>query len=207
MRIIAIVLLSFVAPLFWWAVLHFVVPTPALEWTGFVLGWILTPAVLLHLWRPQPSLDVMAIDRSEPEMRDAIARAQAELPRFLAGLAHGTKEAFVKYPIATQRGTTEHVWGVAHRQDGQAIVASLASEPVMALEDAFPARERIPLHAIEDWMLTDRQGRAEGGYSHLAMVQIYRRIHRRAPRRSELTRLDVFVDIHPRQYESVAKAG
>lgn len=201
MRIVVIALLSFVSPLFWLALLHFVVPMPVLAWLAMILAWGVTPVALLCLWRPRPSLDVLPVARSEPEMREAIARAQAELPRFLAGLAAGTKEAFVKYPMTTHGGTTEHVWGLAHCQEGQAVVVSLASEPVMAFDTEGDARERIALHAIEDWILTDRKGRAEGGYSHLAMVRVYRRIYRRSPRKSELRRLDTFVDIHPKQYE------
>jgi uncharacterized protein YegJ (DUF2314 family) len=175
-RILVVALLSFVSPLFWAALLHFVVPMPALAWLAMILAWGVTPVALLCLWRPRPSLNVMPIGRSEPEMREAIARAQADLPRFLAGLAAGTKEAFVKYPMSTRGGTTEHVWGVAHYQEGQDVVVSLASEPVMPFQDGYDARERVPLHEIEDWILTDRAGRAEGGYSHLAMVRVYRRI-------------------------------
>lgn len=134
-------------------------------------------------------------------MQEAIAHAQAELPRFLAGLAAGSKEAFVKYPMATHGETTEHVWGVAHWQDGRDVIVSLMSEPVRTSEAEANARVRVPLDQIEDWIMTDRKGLAEGGYSHLAMVKIYRRLYRRAPRRGELKRLDAFIDIHPRQYD------
>lgn len=207
MRLIVIALLSFVSPLFWAALLQVFVPMPALAWLAMILAWGVTPVALLRFWRAQPSLNVLPVKRSEPEMQAAIARAQAELPRFLAGLAAGSKDAFAKYPMLTRGGTTEHVWGVVHSLDGADVIVSLASEPVMDFGAVPDARERVPLHAIEDWILTDRKGRAEGGYSHLAMVKIYRRIYRRSPRKSELQRLDTFVDINPRQYEVAPAAN
>jgi uncharacterized protein YegJ (DUF2314 family) len=202
MRVVVIALISFVSLFFYLGVLHFVLPETLLPWISIGLAWGVTPMILLSMWKVRPSLEVLPAGTADPEMRAAREQARSELPRFFTGLESGRKDAFIKYAIHTRNDTTEHVWALAHRRDGECIVAGLVSTPVREIEgdEESDLREHVAIADIEDWMLVDGAGRVEGGYTHLAMVQIYRRIYGTMPSKRQLRQLDTFVDIHPRQY-------
>ncbi len=136
-------------------------------------------------------------------MLECIERSRREFARFKAGLAEGRKNAFVKYPVTTKQGT-EHVWGVAHALDGDRAIVSLANTPVGELTDAElrDLRSSVPLSDIEDWLLVRKDGKCEGGYTHLALAKIYRRLHGTFPKKY-LRELEPFVDIHPSEYQSL----
>lgn len=151
-------------------------------WIAALGGWLICPAVLLATWRAKPDIQTMAIAMSDPIMLQHIAKAREELPRFLAGLQAGKLEAFIKFPYEFS-GAIEHVWGVAHVQQDQQIVVSLASTPVGDSPEALQARIAIAIDAIEDWMLVDSQGATQGGYTLLATLLIYQRDHGTVPRK------------------------
>ena len=135
----------------------------------------------------------MDVDHADPLMDAAIGQARCDIRRFLDGLAAGALDSLVKYPIETNSGEVEHVWGAAHTLKGQDLIVSLLSDPVgdVVIESA---RQQVPLSAVEDWMLIDVDGRIQGGYTQIAMARIYLRDKRFVPyaiRRS----LSDFVDV------------
>lgn len=147
-----------------------------------ILGWIVLPIILLHYWQGKPDPAVMAVDVDDPIMQAHIARATAQLPRFIDGLQRGEWAAYIKFPYAFD-GEIEHVWGEAHAyQDGE-FVTSLASAPVGALPENLPPRLRIPVAEIEDWTLTDAHGRSQGGYTLLATALLYEQRYGKLPQR------------------------
>ena len=44
---------------------------------SIILGWILLPVILLHVWKGKPNPAVMAVDMADPIMQAHIARATA----------------------------------------------------------------------------------------------------------------------------------
>ena len=161
------------------------------------------PALMLHLWKQLPPIYALPVDPDDPEMIACIRRSRSHIRRFKKGLADGAKQALVKYPIRTKNDGTEHVWGVAHSIDGQEVVVSLVNEPVDPIRDGEmeEPRSKVPLREIEDWMLIDKEGRCEGGYTHLALLKIYRRRHGRIPK-TYLRDMEFFVDIDASEYNS-----
>ena len=140
-----------------------------------VFAFIVFPTIMLRLWKDYPPPGVVPIDPDDPFMSKMIRRSMGEFDRFKAGLAEARKEAMVKYPIISGSETTEHVWGLAHSIEGDSIIVSMVNEPYDELrsDDSINPRDRVPIESLEDWILMDKDGTIEGGYTHLALVKTY----------------------------------
>ena len=78
---------------------------------------------------------------------------------------------------------------------------STANEPVYELDESKhqDLRERVPLSEIQDWLLMDKDGSCEGGYTHLAMVNSYKKTYGKVPKKY-LEDLRNFTDIDESEY-------
>lgn len=157
-----------------------------------ILMYIIFPITLLNIWKGKPDLFTLPVNMDDPFMVAGISQAKSDLPRLLQGLSEGKLEAYVKFPYQFD-GEVEHVWGVAHQYKDENIILSLASAPVGNVDEEAFGRLTIPLSEIEDWMLVDANGNTQGGYTILAMAQIYARDYGKLPKkhRNDLKR---FVD-------------
>lgn len=177
------------------AVLSLLSAVPALSLTHGVLGLsddvssifaivaVFASAIcLLYLWRHKPGFEALPVDPADPIMLRQIERSRREIDRLFAGIDQGKLEAFVKFPMEVG-GHTEHVWGLAHACTAEAIVVSLVSTPVGGLSEDMLNRRSVPVADVEDWMLQDASGKSFGGYTMLALAQIYRREYGRLPRK------------------------
>ena len=116
----------------------------------------------------------ISVDHTDPVMQEAIDRARRELPRLRAALDEGRKQAFIKFPLKSSGGETEHIWGVVHSLSDEAAQVSLVNEPVHEPESK-DLRFSVPLTDIEDWTLVDGGGAIDGGYTHVALARVYKR--------------------------------
>ncbi|TCK02586.1 DUF2314 domain-containing protein [Marinobacterium mangrovicola] len=160
---------------------------------SFFLAWIITPAILLRIWKVPPYFEALPVDIDDPIMQEQINRAKNEFGIFISGLKDGKLESFIKFPYEIE-GNTEHIWGVAHSIKGEAVIASLASDPVGETPEELLERLDVPFDDIEDWMLQDSKGLNQGGYTLLAMAKIYERDFGKLPKRYA-KELEPFVDI------------
>lgn len=149
---------------------------------AMVVAFLVTPALLLHFWRHKPGFEALPVDPTDPIMLKQIERSKREIGRFVDGLNQRKLEAYIKFPL-TVHDSTEHVWGVAHSFSDGVFVTSLASRPVGGLTEDMLDRICVGVDDVEDWMLQDSCGKAFGGYTMLALAQIYEREHGRLPRR------------------------
>lgn len=146
------------------------------QWSALAVSLLGVFAALYGLSRCFPGQPPpLPIETDDPLMAAAIERARQHIDRFIAGLAEGRREALVKYPMKTGFGDNEHVWAVAHSIDGDAVVVTLMSEPVGDEAEIKNERTHVPLAEVEDWLLVDDSGRMEGGFTQIAMAQIYKR--------------------------------
>ena len=141
------------------------------------------------------ALDVCPVDPGNPEIADATRRAQATLPRLWDYLAENHYECFIKFPMRTEAGQLEHIWGVAHSRTEAGVVVSLANDPVDAPEDAAQRRV-IPTKDIEDWQVMISESEIRGGYSVGALGRIAKSKGYRFSR-ADQKRLRAFVDAGP----------
>jgi uncharacterized protein YegJ (DUF2314 family) len=161
-------------------------------WISMILGWIVTPILLLQLWKVKPSPEVIPVNIDDPIIQELIDRSRSEINRFLSGLEEGKKEAYIKFPFEFS-GETEHVWGLAHSIKEGSVITTLDSTPVGEVSEEVLERLSIDLDSIEDWMLLDRSGKTYGGYSILGLAKVYTRDYGKLPK--AYTRdLERFVD-------------
>ena len=195
---IALISFSFFFPSYWAA--HYVFGPDVGVTLAFALTIIVYPYLIAKVWRYYPPIDVVAIEPDDEFTKQCIARAHEEFHRFEAGLSEGKKEAFVKFAIKSDDGV-DHVWGVAHCLHEGQVTVTLANDPVHKIDESQhqDLREKVPLSEIQDWMLMDKHGNCEGGYTHLAMVNAYRKEHGKVPQKY-LKDLKNFVDLKESEY-------
>ncbi len=140
------------------------------------------------------------LEANEPDMLEAVALARAEIERFRDGVKYTQKEAKARFALETGDGYSEHVWAVVHRINGNTLQVSLPSEPGKKVSPADP-RAEMPLHDLEDWMLIDKNGQTEGGYTLGAMAKKYLFYKGYIPRGLRL-QLDKFVDVDLERYKN-----
>ena len=133
------------------------------------------------------------VDASEPDMLKAVALARAEIERFRDGVKYTQKEAKARFSLETGDGHNEHVWAIVHRINGNTLQVSIPTEPGKPATATDP-RAEMPLDELEDWMLVDREGLTEGGYTLGAMAKKYRFYKGYIPRGLRLE-LEKFVDV------------
>jgi uncharacterized protein YegJ (DUF2314 family) len=112
--------------------------------------------------------DVRTLPADSRAMRDAHARAVAEVPqvkaRFQAGLRAG-ETLHVKHGFPTTSGGHEYMWVVVNSWMGNRIRGQLASEPQLRVD--LRAGQAVALNDADifDWLLSSLDGRREGGYT------------------------------------------
>lgn len=184
LRIITITLLSFAALVPFLVIFHRLagLEDDVAGYLSMFFAWFMTPLILLRVWRPKPGIEALPVDPDDPIMQEHVQTAQAQLDRFRRGLREGKLEAFVRFAHEFD-GVTEHVWGAAHseKEDGSFVV-SLASDPVGEPDDEMLQRFSVPKHDVTDWMLADARGTTYGGYTMLAMAEIYERDYGKLPK-------------------------
>jgi uncharacterized protein YegJ (DUF2314 family) len=193
-RIISIVLISFASLVPYLMIFNrwLEVGNGLAGWISMILGWIVTPILLLQLWKVKPSPEVIPVNIDDPIIQELIDRSRSEINRFLSGLEEGKKEAYIKFPFEFS-GETEHVWGLAHSIKEGSVITTLDSTPVGEVSEEVLERLSIDLDSIEDWMLLDRSGKTYGGYSILGLAKVYTRDYGKLPK--AYTRdLERFVD-------------
>ena len=103
-----------------------------------------------------------------PELLDSVARAKATLPYFIKQVEQNVGGAYVKFPIATVQGLTEHIWAYVHSfRDGRFNV-TLANTPKDP-EEPQSGRRDVSIEQVEDWQIMQSDGRIKGAYSMIAL--------------------------------------
>lgn len=142
----------------------------------------------------KPDFHTITIDNDDPLIQAQIEVSKKQIHRFVDGLGQGKLEAMIKFPLATDKDG-KRVWGVAHTQKSDNIIASV-DDIVVDSNNADENIERlsIPIKDIEDWMLIEKSGKTHGGYSVLAHAQIYEKKHGKLPAKYA-KKFKSFVDI------------
>jgi uncharacterized protein YegJ (DUF2314 family) len=130
-------------------------------------------------WSYAPPFRSVAKDKPETlitsgydkqEMSVAIARAKAELPRFLAALKERQGTDFeVKVPI-TEGENTEHFWLVDITFDGEKSTGKIGNEPGMVSNVREGQTWTVRKDEISDWMFM-RDGKMYGNYTMVPLLK------------------------------------
>ncbi|MEJ0084420.1 MAG: DUF2314 domain-containing protein [Pseudomonadota bacterium] len=115
------------------------------------------------------------IDTTDPIWLAALEKARASLPRFFELAEDYPAQAYVKYPLLTTKGFTEHVWGpVVSLREGT-IMAGIETPPIDGRPATAPPYE-LQASQIEDWRVELGDGRIYGAYTARAQFEYARKL-------------------------------
>jgi uncharacterized protein YegJ (DUF2314 family) len=144
-----------------------------------VIAGVVSVAVAAWLfarWRsPRPEYAPLETDPNDPLMLDALAKAIATRSKFLSLARHHKESAVVKLRFVSNTNQVEHLWAeVLEVLSDTELGVRLVTPPVShrgELDRLF----RCNIDEVEDWQVTDSQGKVHGGFTQRAMFAIARR--------------------------------
>ena len=179
-RFLGLVSLTFGLALIGWFVYNVFSPTHEFKaHDRSVFQLFLPAALILAGWRwlrdDGPGLESQTVDFTAPELLNAAAEARRTLPRFLEAVRRNTDQAYIKFPLMTDAGVTEHVWAYVHHFDGNVFNASVVNTLATGTQSPPPRRD-VALSEVEDWQIMAPDGAITGGYS---MIGAFRYLDRK----------------------------
>jgi uncharacterized protein YegJ (DUF2314 family) len=121
-----------------------------------VFGLLLPVCMLWFGWRwladGGPGIEAQDIDIHAPEIVGSISMARKTLPHFLEEVRRHIDGAYIKFPLTTDRGTTEHIWAYVHHYGNGVFNVSLANTPYTQRGE-LPSRRDVPENEVEDWQI------------------------------------------------------
>lgn len=143
-------------------------------------AWLAAPLLLLVVgmlvygWRwlmdLGPGLETLQVDPHAPELVESIREARRTLPGFLDRVRRHEDGAYIKFPLVTNSGVTEHIWAYVHHYDRGVFNVSLANSPYTTNEE-IAVRRDVRESEVEDWQIMRPDGRIEGGFSIRALFR------------------------------------
>src|SRR5262249_15997278 len=113
------------------------------------------------------------VSRENQAVNDAIAKAQATLPAFLARVTKpepGDTDFQIKIRFETSRPPSgEHVWARDIVRDGDKVSATIPAEPRDIPNLRRGERVTVPLSQVTDWLYV-REGKYHGAYTVRALL-------------------------------------
>ena len=137
---------------------------------GAALAVLLLLLGIRWVMRGGPGIEHVPKDFQCEEVTASVEKARAALPWFVEQVDKNVDGAFIKFPLMTPNGNTEHIWAYVHTFKGGAFNVSLANDPFDQDEEADGRRD-VPLDQVEDWQILYPDGRIKGAYSLLALFQ------------------------------------
>jgi hypothetical protein len=116
----------------------------------------------------------LGVDTTDPVWLAALEKARDSLPRFLDLAKDHPTAAFVKYPLQTTKGLTEHVWGPVISVTAETITAGIETPPVDG-RPATPPPYELNMSQLEDWRIELSDGRILGAYTARAQFEYARK--------------------------------
>lgn len=161
-----------------WFIYNQIWPTESFK-TGFRSIFQLIPAIACLLvgwtWMRYQGRGIEEItppDLKCAEVEGATRKAQDSLDLFIAKVEPGIDGAFIKFPIATPQGLTEHIWGYVHFYRDGVFNVSLANQPIEEQQDA-DGRRNVLRADVEDWQIVNSDGTIHGAYSVIALFEYH----------------------------------
>ena len=174
-RLLGAIAILLGAAILGWFAYNLVAPTAAFRRSfGSMFQLILPIAMVWVGWRwmrdDGPGIETLQIDPKAPELLAATERARRTLPLFLGAVRRHEDGAYVKFPLCTDAGVTEHIWAYVHHYADGIFNVSLANTP-HTQKGEVETRRDVPEADIEDWQIMTRDGRIRGGYTLRALFE------------------------------------
>jgi uncharacterized protein YegJ (DUF2314 family) len=174
-RILGAVALSMGAVIIVWFVYNLVWPTHWFQQSfRSVFQLILPAAMVWYGWRwlmdEGPGIETLQIDPEAPELSRSVQQARQTMPGFLAEVRRHADGAYIKFPLLTDAGVTEHIWAYVHHYADGVFNVSLTNTPFTQTA-AIDQRRDVAEADVEDWQIMTPEGRIKGGYSLRALFE------------------------------------
>jgi uncharacterized protein YegJ (DUF2314 family) len=125
------------------------------------------------------SLPVIEVAEDDPLMKEAVAKARDESPRFVAAYEDKAGKNFcVKAPV-TRAGNTEFIWITVTAIEGDLIYGELGNDPANLGSLKLGSRVSVPAVDLNDWMYLDPRQNVVGGFTIEAVKNASRRARKR----------------------------
>jgi uncharacterized protein YegJ (DUF2314 family) len=111
-----------------------------------------------------PGIESLPIDFEAPALRASVDHARRTLPTFLRAVGRHQDGAYIKFPLRTDAGATEHIWAYVHHYADGMFNVSLANTPYTQT-GPLESRRDVPEADVEDWQIMTPEGRIRGAYS------------------------------------------
>lgn len=114
--------------------------------------------------------EIIPPDLKCPELDEALAKARETLPFALEQAEKNVDGIYIKFPLTSPDGFTEHIWAYVHSLRDDLFNVSLANDPV-----AQPGvgRRDVAVKDVEDWQIMHADGTIKGGYSIIALFKYH----------------------------------
>ncbi len=158
-----------------WFIYNQFSPTPEFQRSYLGIFQLAVPiAFLIVGWRwlryQGPGIEETRPDLSCPELAESVQHAKQAMPYFLEQVRKNIDNAFVKFPMKTERGLTEHIWAYVHSYQEGKFNVSLANKPIDPSESQLGRRD-VLIEDVEDWQIMERDGRIRGAFSLIALFR------------------------------------
>jgi uncharacterized protein YegJ (DUF2314 family) len=158
-----------------WFAYNLLRPTPQFEASYRSVFQLIVPvAMVWYGWRwladIGPGIGTLQIDPNAPELLASVEQAKRTMPTFLKAVQAHQDGAYVKFPLATDSGTTEHIWAYVHHYADGIFNVSLANSPCTQ-KGPIESRRDVPEEHVEDWQIMMPDGRIDGGFSLRALFE------------------------------------
>jgi len=109
------------------------------------------------------------------ELEESVAAARETMPYFLEQVDKNIDGAFIKFPLKTPQGLTEHIWAYVHSFRDDRFNVSLSNAPI---DDQQPTNGRrdVLKSDVEDWQIMHPDGRIKGAHSLIALFRYHQNL-------------------------------
>lgn len=141
-------------------------------------------AWMLLRWRmSRPDFPPLKTSPDDPLLEEALERAKATVPEFLARLQEPRQSALVKLRFVSSSDDVEHLWAEVLEVLGPDELGVRLVTPPVTHTGPLERLHRCALDDVEDWQVRDAAGKVHGAFSQRAMFAIARRDGVRLPKR------------------------
>ncbi|HEY1269107.1 MAG TPA: DUF2314 domain-containing protein [Candidatus Binatia bacterium] len=168
-RLFGILAVGIGAGLILWLLYNLIWPTRYFRGAFQTPMQLAVPIVMISVgWRwltdGGPGIEKQDIDIHSPEVLGSVAEAKRTLPGFIADVKKNIDGAYVKFPLLTDKGATEHIWAYVHHYADGVFNVSLANTPYTQA-GPIESRRNVTEAEVEDWQIMLLNGRIRGAYS------------------------------------------
>jgi uncharacterized protein YegJ (DUF2314 family) len=111
------------------------------------------------------TVPIIQVSEDDPRMKQAVAKARAQWPKFLAAFeAQAGKNFGVKAPV-TYGENTEFIWLSVTAIEGEKIYGELGNDPHGLGPLRLGSKVSVPVAELNDWCYLDRNEKMVGGFT------------------------------------------